>query len=134
MILRARENQTKSGEKTHVTFIEANITQIPLEDGIADCVISNCVLNLVPEPEKPRAFMEIGRLLKSGGRAAVSDILARKEMPAHIKDSVALYVGCIAGASSKDDYMRYLNEAGFKGSILIPPEITIFINHRYCNT
>jgi arsenite methyltransferase len=115
MLTRARKNQAKSPEASNVSFIRAKITSIPLEDGIADCIISNCVINLVPECEKPTVFREIARLLTSGGRVAVSDILARKPLPNGLRESVALYVGCVAGASTKEDYEHWLKEAGFSG-------------------
>jgi ubiquinone/menaquinone biosynthesis C-methylase UbiE len=115
MLALARSNQTKSIETNNISFIESNITSIPLEDGIADCIISNCVINLVPEADKPTVFAEMGRLIKSGGRVAISDILARKTLPAKVRESVALYVGCIAGASRKEDYTQFLKDGGFRG-------------------
>jgi ubiquinone/menaquinone biosynthesis C-methylase UbiE len=118
MLKRARQNQNKSLEASNVSFVEARITSIPLEDCIGDCIISNCVINLVPEDEKPLIFTEMARLLKPGGRVAVSDILARKPLPPRLRESVALYVGCVAGASTKDDYTRWLENAGFKGNEL----------------
>jgi arsenite methyltransferase len=115
MLARARSNQAKLTEATNVSFVEGNITSIPLEDGIADCIISNCVLNLVPRAEKPAAFAEMSRLLKPGGRVAISDILVRKPLPAGFRKSVALYVSCIAGGSTEEDYTRLLQSAGFHG-------------------
>jgi arsenite methyltransferase len=73
------------------------------------------VINLVPEVEKPLVFQEIFRLLKPGGRVAISDILAKRELPMEIKKDLSLYVGCIAGASQVGYYENYLKEAGFKG-------------------
>jgi arsenite methyltransferase len=115
MLARARRNLAKWPEPHNVSFVEAKITSIPLEDGMADCIISNCVINLVPEGEKPQVFAEMARLLKPGGRVAVSDILARKPLPATLRESAALYVGCVAGASTRDEYTRWLKEAGFGG-------------------
>jgi arsenite methyltransferase len=115
MLARARNNQAKSIEANNVSFVEANITSIPLEDGSVDCIISNCVINLVPEAEKPAVFTEMGRLLKPGGRVAISDILARKPLPPGLRENVALYVGCVAGCSVKEDYTRFLWENGFRG-------------------
>jgi ubiquinone/menaquinone biosynthesis C-methylase UbiE len=115
MLARACTNQAKLPEASNVSFVRAKITSIPLEDGIADCIISNCVINLVPETEKPTVFREIARLLTSGGRVAVSDILARKPLPKVLRESVGLYVGCVAGASTKEDYERWLKDAGFSG-------------------
>jgi len=115
MLARARKNQAGLLDASNVFFVEGKITSIPLEDGIADCIISNCVINLVPEVEKPTVFAEMARLLRSGGRVAISDILARKPLPDGLRESVALYVGCVAGASTKDGYTRWLKEAGFGG-------------------
>lgn len=115
MLVRARSNQAKSGAD-NISFIEANIKSIPLEDGIADVIISNCVINLVPESDKPAVFAEIARLLKHGGRLAISDILAKKMLSKDLRQSVALYVGCVAGASLKEEYERWLEESGFSGT------------------
>lgn len=100
---------------TNTTFLESRITSIPLLDSTIDCIISNCVINLVPTTDKPSVFREIFRLLKSGGRVAVSDILARKPLPESISGDMALYVGCVAGASLVGEYEGWLSEAGFKG-------------------
>ena len=115
MLARARTNASKSPYASRVSFVEANIISIPLPAGIADCVISNCVVNLVPEGDKPAVFLEMARLLKSGGQVAMSDILARKTMPEDLKSSIALLVGCVAGASEVSFYRKWLEEAGFGG-------------------
>ena len=99
----------------NVEFVESRITDIPLEDEVADCIISNCVVNLVPRDEKQRAFDEMFRLLKPGGRVAISDILVKRTLPDKIRNSMALYVGCVAGASEVTEYELYLDTAGFKG-------------------
>lgn len=114
-MLKNAEGLKASRGMINVEFVQSQITRITLEDGIADCIISNCVINLVPEDEKQLAFHEMFRLLKPGGRVAVSDILARGPLPDHIKKSMALYVGCIAGASEVEMYQKYLKEAGFNG-------------------
>jgi arsenite methyltransferase len=114
MLDRARKNAENSGV-SNVVFIEAIITSIPLPSASVDCIISNCVINLVPEDDKPMVFREIFRLLKPGGRVSISDILAKTEVPAETKRDMALYVSCMAGVSQVKDYERYLNEAGFKG-------------------
>src|ERR1700744_3963152 len=112
----ARRNQARRPEAaSNVTFVEANIVAVPLEDGIADCVISNCVLNLVPEADRPAVFAEAARLLRPGGRIAVSDVLARRPLPGALRESVALRVGCIAGAGTREEYVRWISEAGFCG-------------------
>lgn len=119
MLSLAQANQAKSttAAATNITFVEASLTSIPLPSGSADCIISNCVINLVPQADKGTVFLEMGRLLRSGGRVAISDTLARKAMPDTVRNSVALYVGCIAGCSEKAEYERWLAQAGFKGTL-----------------
>ncbi|KAK4084353.1 uncharacterized protein Triagg1_833 [Trichoderma aggressivum f. europaeum] len=114
MLKKAEALKALWGQK-NVEFVQSQITRIALEDGIADCIISNCVINLVPEEEKQLVFNEMFRLLKPGGRFAISDILAKGPLPDAIKRSMALYVGCIAGASELWMYQKYLKEAGFNG-------------------
>ena len=110
MIDRARANAL-SGNYENVEFHLATIDNIPLPDASADCVISNCVLNLAPD--KPAVFREIFRILKPGGRLAVSDIALKGELPQEIATSLAAYVGCIAGAIPIEDYRTQLAQAGF---------------------
>jgi SAM-dependent methyltransferase len=110
MIERARSNALTGGY-TNVQFHQSTIDNIPLPDASVDCVISNCVLNLAPD--KPAVFREIARILKPGGRLAVSDIALKGELPEAIAQSMAAYVGCIAGAISMDDYRAGLLAAGF---------------------
>ena len=111
MLERARAN-AKEGGYTNVEFYQSTIDQIPLPDASVDCVISNCVLNLAPD--KPAVFREIARVLKPGGRLAVSDIALKRELPEAVAKSVAAYVGCIAGAILIDDYRNGLLAAGFE--------------------
>ncbi len=111
MIDRARANAAAGGY-TNVEFHLANIDRLPLADASADCVISNCVLNLAPD--KPAVFREIFRVLKPGGRLAVSDIALKGELPEAIAKSLAAYVGCIAGAIRIEDYRSGLLDAGFE--------------------
>jgi hypothetical protein len=111
MIERARANAA-SGGYTNVEFYQSNIDRIPLPDASVDCVISNCVLNLAPD--KSAVFREITRVLKPGGRLAVSDIALKGELPEAIARSMAAYVGCIAGAIRIDDYRAGLLAAGFE--------------------
>jgi len=118
MLVKARDLAAKSG-KSNVEFVQTQITNIALDSGIADCIISNCVINLVPEEEKQLVFNEMFRLLKPGGRVAISDILAKKPLPETIRSNIALYVGCVAGASQVAEYERYLSVAGFKGKHLL---------------
>jgi arsenite methyltransferase len=111
MIERARASAA-SGGYTNVEFYQSTIDKIPLPDASVDCVISNCVLNLAPD--KPAVFREIARILKPGGRLAVSDIALKEELPEAIARSMAAYVGCIAGAIKIDDYRNKLLAAGFE--------------------
>jgi arsenite methyltransferase len=111
MIERARSNALTGGY-TNVQFHQSTIDNIPLPDASVDCVISNCVLNLATD--KPAVFREIARILKPGGRLAVSDIALKGELPEAIAQSMAAYVGCIAGAISMDDYRAGLLAAGFE--------------------
>lgn len=117
MIEKANANKAKTNAE-NVEFVKGGITSIPLLDNTADCIISNCVINLVPAAEKQLAFNEMYRLLKAGGRVAISDILARKVLTEDMKRNIALYVGCISGASQVSEYEAYLRKAGF-GEILI---------------
>jgi hypothetical protein len=119
MLALAHENVEKAGI-TNASFVEGYITAIPLEHSTADCIISNCVVNLVPKEEKSLVFHEMFRLLKPGGRVAISDILARRELPPEIANDLALYVGCIAGASQAQEYHAYLKDAGFGGTSTNP--------------
>ncbi|GKZ26387.1 hypothetical protein AbraIFM66951_003149 [Aspergillus brasiliensis] len=118
MIELAEKNIQKAG-LSNARIIGANINSIPLPDSSVDCIISNCVINLVPATDKGAVFNEIARLLKPGGRVAISDILARKPLPDTITKSMALYVGCVAGASQIGEYDEYLREAGFEGVFIV---------------
>ena len=111
MIERARANAL-SGGYTNVEFFQSTIDRIPLPDASVDCVISNCVLNLAPD--KPAVFREIARVLKPGGRLAVSDIALKTELPEAVSRSMAAYVGCIAGAIQIEDCRAGLLAAGFE--------------------
>jgi arsenite methyltransferase len=120
MLTKARRNKELT-DVQNTEFIRAPITDIsPLPANSADCIISNCVINLVPEAEKQLAFNEMARLLKRQGRVAISDILLKKDLIPALKQDMALYVGCIAGASHVEDYEHYLRAAGFQGPYLRP--------------
>ena len=110
MVELAQKNALKAGV-ANVEFHLAPIDRMPLPDASADCVISNCVLNLVPD--KPAAFREIARILKPGGRLAVSDIALKRPLPPELSSDLMAYVGCIAGAILIDDYKAALLGAGF---------------------
>jgi arsenite methyltransferase len=114
MLERARRNAAKGNNGqgfSNVEFYKATIDKLPLPDTSVDCVISNCVINLAPD--KPAVFREIARVLKPGGRVAISDIALKKPLPAEIREDVMAYVGCIAGAVLIQEYRRQLAEAGF---------------------
>jgi SAM-dependent methyltransferase len=111
MIERSLEN-ARNGGYTNVEFYQSTIDRIPMPDASVDCVISNCVVNLAPD--KPAVFREIARVLKPGGRVALSDIALKHDLPEAIAQSVAAYVGCIAGAIRIDDYREGLLAAGFQ--------------------
>ncbi len=110
MIALAETNKQRSGA-TNVEFHLATIDNMPLADESVDCVISNCVINLASD--KPAVFREIARVLKPGGRLAVSDIALKRELPPELSESLAAYVGCVAGAISIDEYRQGLRAAGF---------------------
>lgn len=110
MIEKANENKEKLGYK-NVEFKLGDIENIPLENNIADVVISNCVLNLVPD--KFKAFSEIYRILKPGAHFCISDIITQGELPEELKKSAELYAGCIAGALPKEDYLKIIGDVGF---------------------
>ena len=100
----------------NVSFVQSRITNIQFPNETANCIISNCVVNLVPSGEKQMVFNEMFRLLKPNGRVALSDILLHKDLPNELKNNVALYVGCISGASRIGEYEHYLRQAGFEGT------------------
>src|SRR5271165_3941800 len=101
MLDRARRNAAHQG-LSNVEFHQATIDQLPLADNSADCVISNCVINLAPD--KAAVFREVFRVLKPGGRVAVSDIALKKPLPPDLAQDLLAYVGCVAGAISIDEY------------------------------
>ena len=111
MIERAREN-AKKGNYKNVEFRLGEIENLPVADNYVDVVISNCVINLVPD--KRRAFREVFRVLKPGGRLMISDLVLLKEPPDSLKNSVEAYIGCIGGAIKKDEYLQAIKAAGFQ--------------------
>ena len=119
MIRLAKENADK-GDFSNVDFHLASIDQMPLEDGSVDCVISNCVINLAPD--KASVFQEIARVLKPGGRLAVSDIALKKTLPEELSQDIGAYVGCIAGAIPIADYESGLIDAGFAAVQVVDSE------------
>lgn len=111
MIERAKQNAGKGGYG-HVEFRLGEIEKLPVEDRSVDLIISNCVINL--SPDKETVFKEAFRVLKKGGSLMLSDLVLTKELPDAIKKSVAAYVGCIAGAMQKSDYLGLIAKAGFR--------------------
>jgi len=111
MIKKAEENKKKLGY-TNVEFKHGEIEYLPLDDNSADVVISNCVLNLVPD--KTKAFGEIYRALKPGGRFCISDVVLKGTLPEKIRKSAELYAGCVAGALTQEDYIGIIEKSGFK--------------------
>ena len=117
MLALARENQRKAGA-TNVEFLKGTIEAIPLPDNSVDVVISNCVINL--SSDKDAVLREAFRVLKPGGRFAVSDVIVRGEVPAEVRRNMELWVGCIAGALDDDEYAAKLRAAGFSNVDLEP--------------
>ena len=111
MLERARSNATKHAYG-NVEFRLGEIEHLPVADATVDLVISNCVVNL--SPDKPRVFREAFRALRGGGRMLVSDLVLTREIGSELKQNVDLYVGCVAGASLENDYLRFIREAGFQ--------------------
>jgi ubiquinone/menaquinone biosynthesis C-methylase UbiE len=120
MLALARENQQKSG-LTNVEFLKGAIEEIPLPDGSVDVIISNCVINL--SGDKDRVLREAFRVLKPGGRFAVSDVVVRGEVPKEIRKSMELWVGCIAGALEEYEYREKLFNAGFESIDIEPTRV-----------
>ncbi len=123
MIVKANENKSKLGAG-NVDFRLGEIESLPIDDDSVDVIISNCVLNLVPEKEK--AFAEMFRVLKSGGSFTVSDIVVDGDMPTHLRSVATMYAGCVSGAERRERYLGYIREAGFI-DVSIPKEKPIRI-------
>ncbi|MEO5599436.1 MAG: arsenite methyltransferase [Cyclobacteriaceae bacterium] len=133
MVDKARANAEKMGFN-NVEFLYGDIEKMPLNESVADVVVSNCVLNLVPN--KAKAFAETFRILKPGGHFSVSDIVLKGALPESLKTSLEMYTGCVSGAIQQDDYLRVVKEAGFieikvqkVKKITIPDEIlSVYLN------
>ncbi len=117
MLEKARENARKGGFK-NTEFRLGEIEHLPVADGIADVIISNCVINL--SPDKSKVWSEMFRALKSGGRVAISDIVATAELPENVRRDLSLHAGCVAGASLIKDVKKMLKEAGFEDIRITP--------------
>jgi SAM-dependent methyltransferase len=111
MLERARQNAATTGH-TNVEFREGRIEALPIDDASVDVVISNCVINLVPD--KAAVFAEVARVLRPGGRMVVSDVVLERPLPAVVETSVAALTGCVAGASLRDTYLRTVAAAGLE--------------------
>ena len=112
MVEKARQNAANLGF-ANVEFIQGDIEQMPIPDNTADVMVSNCVLNLVPDKEK--AFSELYRVLKPGGHFSISDIVLKGDLPGELKNAAEMYAGCVAGAIPKEDYLGVIRRAGFEG-------------------
>ncbi|HZW39239.1 MAG TPA: arsenite methyltransferase [Ignavibacteriaceae bacterium] len=127
MIEKANKNNRKIGYN-NVEFILGEIEEMPLPNNTANVIISNCVLNLVPN--KVKAFSEMYKTLKPGGHFCVSDIVVIGNLPEKIRDSAALYAGCVSGAVTKDEYISLIEKTGFK-NIEVKKAKDIFIPDEY---
>lgn len=110
MLEKANKNKAKLGF-SNVNFVKGDIEEMPLEENLVDVVISNCVLNLVPD--KTKAFSEIYRVLKPGGHFCVSDVVLKGELPKELKEDAIMYAGCVSGAIQQEDYLETIKAAGF---------------------
>ena len=123
MLALARENQAKAGA-TNVEFLKGEIENIPLPPQAVDVIISNCVINL--SADKARVLKEAHRVLRPGGRFAVSDVICRGEIPDVVRHSMELWVGCVAGAHAESEYRRLLQDAGFVDIDMEPTRVYEF--------
>lgn len=126
MLKRAKENARK-GKFTNVEFKLGDIEAIPLEDNVADCVISNCVINLAQDKQK--VFNEAFRVLKHRGRLMVSDMVLLRDLPEKISKSAEMYAGCVAGALKRDEYITKIKNAGFKEIAVIKEDPVRFLDY-----
>ena len=120
MLALARENQARAGV-SNVEFLKGEIENIPLPDDSVDVIISNCVINL--SADKDRVMREAHRVLKPGGRFAVSDVVTRGEIPADVRRNVEMWVGCLAGALDEQEFLGLLGEVGFENASIEPTRI-----------
>ena len=129
MLNLARKNADKLGYN-NVEFRQGDIEDMPVADDVADVIVSNCVLNLVPNKEK--VFSEIYRVLRPGGHFSISDVVLVGELPESLKNAAEMYAGCVSGASQREEYLGFIEKAGFSNltvqkqkPILIPDEILL---------
>ncbi|MBN2805869.1 MAG: arsenite methyltransferase [Prolixibacteraceae bacterium] len=114
MVTKARANNEKMGY-TNVQFIQGDIEEMPLPDNAFDVIVSNCVLNLVPDKEK--AFSNMFRVLKPGGHFCISDVVIKGTLPEKLQKDAEMYVGCVAGAMLRDDYLELIRKTGFENIV-----------------
>ncbi|KAJ2929996.1 hypothetical protein H1R20_g7127, partial [Candolleomyces eurysporus] len=121
MVALARKNATRQGLKPpQVAFVQASLEKdLPIESSSIDCVISNCVVNLLPLAGKASVFKEAFRVLKPGGRIALSDIVAKKSLPEDVRGNLTAYISCIVGAVTEAEYRTFLADAGFQDVLLV---------------
>ncbi|MDZ7604665.1 MAG: arsenite methyltransferase [Cyclobacteriaceae bacterium] len=129
MVAKAIENNEKLGF-TNVEFVQGDIEEMPLPDNQFDVVVSNCVLNLVPD--KSKAFTQIIRVLKTGGHFCISDVVIKGELPEKLQRDAEMYAGCVSGAIKMDEYLQIIKKKGFKNTtvhkqkeIFIPADILV---------
>jgi len=129
MLEKAKQNTEKLGFE-NVTFVQGDIENMPIENETADVVISNCVLNLVPN--KLNVFKEIFRVLKKGGQFCISDVVIKGELPEKLQQDAEMYAGCVSGASQMKDYIDFIKQTGFSNifikkqkEVVIPKEIML---------
>ena len=127
MLALARENQRKAGV-TNVEFLKGDIEAIPLPDASVDVILSNCVINL--SADKRKVIAEAFRVLKPGGRFAVSDVVIRGDVPAAVRSSMELWVGCVAGALTEQEFHAILEESGFERIQIEPTRVYDFEDAR----
>jgi len=130
MVDKARANALKGGY-TNIDFRQGDLENMPVADAFVDVVISNCVINLVPN--KKLVFKEAFRVLKPGGRLAVSDVVLQKELPDFVRRSTEAYIGCLAGAILKEEYIRIIESVGF-GDVRIAEESAFPIESLVCES
>ena len=119
MVEAARRHVAEAGHE-NITIVHGQIEKLPVDDASVDVAISNCVVNL--SPDQPTVWREMFRVLKPGGRVAISDIVATQRLPEQLKDRPDLLCGCVSGAAARDDLQRWLNEIGFEAVRLEPRE------------
>ena len=127
MVAKARENAGKLGFQ-NVEFRQGDIEELPVSDGMIDVVVSNCVLNLVPD--KRKAFSEVMRVLRPGGHFSISDVVHVGELPEAIREAAEMYAGCVSGALQESEYLGIIHELGFeqvtvqkRKAIVVPDDI-----------